>query len=375
MESPRPRSASAGGTERLRRRGLLAAAAAVTGAVLAKLGVQQAEAVDGAPIVAAQVNTATTTTEIAATGGGVNGALLVTNTGGYGVVANVFAGNNTALYGVTGNGYGVFADATGGVGMQGRSNLGPGVAGQSGTSFGVFGVSASSYGVAGSSPTYGGVFGDSNSGAGISGRSVSSHGALGVSTSSIGVQGKSNSGIGVVGQSTSSIGVYGLSSSGQAARFDGDVLINGSFTVRGAFKAAAVPHPDGSHRRLYCLESPESWFEDFGEGQLSEGRATISLDPDFAAVVHRQQYHVFLSEYDDASNLYVANRRPGGFEVRAKDRPSANSKFSYRVVAKRRDIPGPRLEKVADFPTPALSPDRTAGATLPPLPPAPRRPQ
>jgi hypothetical protein len=373
MEAPHPPSAPAGGTERLQRRGLLAATAALAAAVLAKFGVQRAEATDNAPIIAAQVNSETTTTQLAATGGGVNGALLVTNTGGYGVVANVFASPNIAFYGVSGAGYGTFGDATGGVGAQGRSNNGPGVAGQSGSSYGVYGTSGSSYGVVGTS-SFGGVFGDTDSGVGLSGRSVSGTGAIGSSTSGIGVQGQSGSNIGVAGQSPN-IAVYGFSPSGQAARFDGPVLVNGSFTVRGAFKAAAVPHPDGTHRRLYCMESPESWFEDFGEAQLNGGRATINLDPDFAAVVHSQQYHVFLSEYDDSSNLYVANRRPGAFDVHAKDHPSGNSKFSYRVVAKRRDIPGRRLEKVSDLPTLTLAPDRTAGSTPPPLPPTPHRPQ
>jgi hypothetical protein len=32
---------------------------------------------------------------------------------------------------------------------------------------------------------------------------------------------------------------------------------------------------DGSHRRLYCLESPESWFEDLGKGQLQGGQANV----------------------------------------------------------------------------------------------------
>jgi len=49
-------------------------------------------------------------------------------------------------------------------------------------------------------------------------------------------------------------------------------------------KSAAVLHPDGTHRRLYCVESPDSWFEDFGEAPLECGEATVTLDPDFAAV-------------------------------------------------------------------------------------------
>jgi hypothetical protein len=56
----------------------------------------------------------------------------------------------------------------------------------------------------------------------------------------------------------------------------------------GGPKSAAVPHPDGTTRILYCLECPESWFEDFGKGQLARGKAQIAFDPDFAAIVTRQ---------------------------------------------------------------------------------------
>ena len=71
------------------------------------------------------------------------------------------------------------------------------------------------------------------------------------------------------------------------------MLVNGNFTAIGGSKSAAVPHPDGSHRRLYCVESPESWFEDFGSDQLVNGRARVRLDPDFNALVHGDNYQVF----------------------------------------------------------------------------------
>jgi hypothetical protein len=60
---------------------------------------------------------------------------------------------------------------------------------------------------------------------------------------------------GIVGATN---GVAGTS----AGAFFGQVFVSGDFTVAGGAKSAAVPHPDGTHRRLYCLESPESWFED-----------------------------------------------------------------------------------------------------------------
>jgi hypothetical protein len=41
----------------------------------------------------------------------------------------------------------------------------------------------------------------------------------------------------------------------------------GSVTATGGTQSVAVAFPDGSHRRLYCVEMPENWFEDFGFGE------------------------------------------------------------------------------------------------------------
>jgi hypothetical protein len=150
------------------------------------------------------------------------------------------------------------------------------------------------------------------------------------------------------------IAVFGISvSGGLAGGFAGDVKIVGNLQVEGNFdvihpgtKAAVMPFPDGSHRRLYSIESPESWFEDFGIGHLAKGRAEVQLAGDFASVVESANYHVFLSEYDDNNALFVTNRTPTGFAVRAKSSKTASGTFSYRIVAMRKDFEGRRLEKV-----------------------------
>ena len=78
--------------------------------------------------------------------------------------------------------------------------------------------------------------------------------------------------------------------------------------------------PDGSLRRLYSIESPESWFEDFGAQKLVKGRAEVRVDPKFAAVV-RGDYHIFLTPYGDSNGLYVARRsRQGLLGPRARGR-------------------------------------------------------
>jgi hypothetical protein len=138
------------------------------------------------------------------------------------------------------------------------------------------------------------------------------------------------------------IGIF--ASGGQAGFFAGEVFFSGNVFVTGT-KSVVVPFPDGSHRQLYCMESPENWFEDFGSGHLANGRAEIQLDPDFATTVSTDDYHVFIAEYDDNNALFVTNQTKTGFEVRAKTSTKV-AKFSYRVVARRKDIAPARLAKV-----------------------------
>jgi hypothetical protein len=191
----------------------------------------------------------------------------------------------------------------------------------------VYGVNRSTY--TGGGPGAGGF--------GLYGLSSKGHGLVGATETA--------GGAAVVGATNGVAGAY-------AAVFYGPVVVTGSFSVVGA-KNAAVPHPDGTHRLLYSIESPESWFEDFGEAQLTGGKSEVTLDPDFGAVADLAKYHVFLTEYDGHNALYVTKRTANGFSVHAKDGAGAG-RFSWRVVAKRKDIAGERLAKIAIPPAPEL---------------------
>lgn len=158
-------------------------------------------------------------------------------------------------------------------------------------------------------------------------------------TGHFGVHARSVSGVGLVAQGPNSL-------PGAAAIFEGHVAVIGSFVVYGP-KSAAVPHADGSHRLLYSLECPESWFEDFGEGELVNGKAEVRLDPDFSAVVRAKKYHVFVTPCGDSHGLYVTKKTNKGFEVSEQQGGKGKVKFSYRVVAKRKDIKGERLKKIS----------------------------
>jgi len=131
-----------------------------------------------------------------------------------------------------------------------------------------------------------------------------------------------------------------------AGVFTGNVVVYGNYTVFDGSKSAAVRHTDGSHRLLYSMESPESWFEDFGASRLVRGRTRVKLDRDFAAVIRTGHYHVFLTPEGDSNGLYVGKRNKTGFEVREQANGKSSVRFSYRIVAKRKDIAGPRFPKV-----------------------------
>jgi hypothetical protein len=159
-------------------------------------------------------------------------------------------------------------------------------------------------------------------------------GVYGSSQESTGVYGSSERSVGVYGSSERSIGVYG---NGQpAGYFNGDVRVTGTLTA--PVKNAVVSFPDGSHRLLHCMESPEHWFEDFGSARLMRGRATVKLDADFAKVVKLSDYRVFLTPEGDCQGLYLKSKRGKSFEVRELQGGANSIAFSYRIVAKRKDI-------------------------------------
>jgi hypothetical protein len=146
-------------------------------------------------------------------------------------------------------------------------------------------------------------------------------------------------------------GVYGYAptSEGCAGYFSGDVRITDSLVVLGS-KSAAVKIDNGDYRLLYCMESPENWFEDFGEGKLVNGRALIQIDPLFTQTVNTSiKYHVFLTPQDEPLTLAVANRTANSFEVRGP--AGSDISFSYRIVAKRKGYEDLRLAKMGG-PTP-----------------------
>lgn len=260
-----------------------------------------------------------------------------------GVYGNAtFTGSSGLAIGVVGR-----SDAQTGRGVHGYASHG------TGANYGVTGDTSSTNAIAS------GVFGFNNrttgSTRGVQGKVVASDG--------FGVMGwlspaQNGSGAGVYGINTApngtGVGVEGhnVSADGWAGYFYSDsngvkiASAPGStgLVVLGGSKSAAVPTSDGD-RLLYNEEATEVLFGDYGFGQLEDGFAQVEIDPTFAETVALNlPYHVFLQAYGDAE-LYVSNRTPTSFEVRAVESSNnVNVEFSFRIVAKRIGFENERLE-------------------------------
>jgi hypothetical protein len=238
-----------------------------------------------------------------------------------GVVGAANTGSGVAGWSTTGNG--VEGWAYQGTAVRGISDYGYGVRGVSYAQRGVFGLSAIDTGVVGVS---GGLEGptvpNTSNIAAVVGTSDQQHGVIGTSNASVGVIGFSNN-IGVLGYTTTPGSLAGF--------FLGNIVVTGT-------KSAAVPFPDGTQRALYCMESPELWFEDFGTAKIARGRAVVKLDADFAKVIKSRDYRVFVTPEGDCRGLYVHRKSANSFEVRELTGGTSSIAFSYRIVGRRKDI-------------------------------------
>ncbi len=274
---------------------------------------------------------------------GVRAEAASTEGTGVSSLASASSGTTYAFYGqnASTSGYGAYIWATA----------------STGTPTGVYGISSSTSGtgVRGvSSPTTGngkGVWGQANSTTGIA-----VYGYAGATTgSNYGVYGWTHStgGRGVYGYASASsgtnYGVYGQSNSGSGygVYSYGNLYADGDFTATG-YKSAIVDTQDYGWRTLYAVESPQNWFEDFGQATLASGEGVVSIDPIFAQTVNLDQpYHVFLTPRGDCG-LYVAEQTPTSFTVRALTGAACDIDFDYRIIASRRDYEDLRLKPADD---------------------------
>jgi hypothetical protein len=292
------------------------------------------------------------------------------------VHGEVSSTDGIALYGqatsTTGTTYGVagFSQSTSGRGVFGRAIPSTGVTyGVYGESFSTSGTGVYGHASAASGPTNG-VIGEvqSTDGTGVLGSAMATTGF------GTGVFGHTSSpnGYAVYGQASATtggaVGVYGFANSttGYGVYSEGAMYVAGNFTATGT-KSAIVDTKDYGWRTLYAMESPQNWFEDFGQATLTAGEAVVPIEPIFAQTVNlKKTYHVFLTPRGGFCSLYVAETTPTSFTIRALEGDTCEIAFDYRIIAPRLDYEDLRLK-------PAEDPQAVADS-MPPAPEAPLSP-
>jgi len=202
------------------------------------------------------------------------------------------------------------------------------------------------------------------SGAAFNGLTTGAFGNATQGTSGTGLTGRSNGaailtivdGSGTNGVSTF-FGVTGFSTSAALAiRAGGYFETNAgqSFAYVGARTAAGVNRKiegngtvnttvkDVNNKLvvLSCPEAPENLFQDYGIGQLVNGKAHITIDPTLAKniVVNAQHpLRVFVQLEGDCNGVYVANKTQNSFDVIELAGGASNVSFSWSIVANRAD--------------------------------------
>ena len=122
-----------------------------------------------------------------------------------------------------------------------------------------------------------------------------------------------------------------------AVRDNGAVLrkIIGPGTVN-----TIVQDLDGKHVALSCPEAPENLFQDYGSGQLVNGRARIDLDPILTKNIIVDAAHplrVFVQLEGDCNGVFVTNKSGTGFDVVELAGGSSNTAFVWTITANRAD--------------------------------------
>ena len=187
---------------------------------------------------------------------------------------------------------GVWGTSSGGIGILGTSTSTVGVQGTSINNAGVYGVGP--IGVYATGTGVAGVFGGSTgNGFGFWGNSVTSAGIYGTSTS----------GPGVRAESTNQYGLYAKGPT-WAGVFEGHVFVTGTIVAQGGVFGASG------------TTSARAAVEDFGDGTLVNGRATVALDRAFVDAAQTDRYHVVVTPHDaSVRGLAVVARRRDSFDV------------------------------------------------------------
>ncbi len=120
-----------------------------------------------------------------------------------------------------------------------------------------------------------------------------------------------------------------------------DTAAGGYFKIVGTGSVSTVVKDlNNQNVVMFCPESPENLFTDYGSGKLVNGKAKINLDPIFSKNIKVNDefpMKVFIQLEGDCKGVYVTNKSAESFEVIELQTGTSNVSFSYSITANRAD--------------------------------------
>lgn len=103
-------------------------------------------------------------------------------------------------------------------------------------------------------------------------------------------------------------------------------------------KSTMVKDDAGNNRIMYCTEAPEVLFQDFGEGELVNGKAVIKLEDVLSKnISDKKPVKVFIQLEGDCNGVFITNKSNKGFTVIELNNGKSNTKFSWQIIGNRAD--------------------------------------
>jgi len=109
------------------------------------------------------------------------------------------------------------------------------------------------------------------------------------------------------------------------------------YKIQGGGAVSSVMSTSVGRVGLIAPESPEAWVQDFGNGKLVSGRATVDLDQTFLECVtisNDLPLKVFITFTSPPPVSYYVNKGTDGFEVVATSGEGLTASFDYFVSAR-----------------------------------------
>jgi hypothetical protein len=101
--------------------------------------------------------------------------------------------------------------------------------------------------------------------------------------------------------------------------------------------SCAIPDTNNNMVVMHCPETPEFYFEDYGQGQLINGRAHIDIDPILVKNVvinekHPLRVYIQLEDNEYCMGVIVKNKTGSGFDVVELGGGTSNTPFQWHIV-------------------------------------------